>query len=39
VDLAAYAAYLEGKLQDYELPTEEIERALQDISSLPKPAI
>lgn len=37
VDLAAYSAFLEGKLSDHELPDEEIERALKDISSLPKP--
>lgn len=36
VDLAAYDAYLSGKLQRYELPEEEIERALKAIESLPK---
>ncbi len=37
-DLAAYDAYLAGQMQDYTLPQEEIERALRDIESLPKPA-
>lgn len=37
VDLAAYEAYFAGKLLDYELPTEEIHRALGDIEPLPKP--
>jgi tryptophan synthase beta chain len=37
VDLAAYEAYMRGKLQDHPLPEEEIERALQAIESLPKP--
>lgn len=39
VDLGAYSAFLEGKLADHELPEEEIERALQDISALPKPKV
>jgi tryptophan synthase beta chain len=37
VDLAAYDAYLSGKLQAYELPDEEIHRALQAIKDFPKP--
>jgi tryptophan synthase beta chain len=37
VDMAAYEAYLGGKLFDYELPEEEIHRALGDIGPLPKP--
>ena len=37
VDLAAYDAYLSGKLQQYELPEEEIARALKAIEGLPKP--
>ncbi|RLB20178.1 MAG: TrpB-like pyridoxal-phosphate dependent enzyme, partial [Deltaproteobacteria bacterium] len=37
VDMAAYEAYLAGKLADHELPEEEIERALKDIEPLPKP--
>jgi len=37
VDMAAYEAYLHGKLADHELPEEEIERALKDIEPLPKP--
>ena len=36
VDLAAYDAYLAGKLQPYELPEEEIGRALKAIEGLPK---
>jgi tryptophan synthase beta chain len=37
VDMAAYEAYLQGKLSDYSLPAEEIHRALEDIAPLPKP--
>ncbi|MEW5725627.1 MAG: TrpB-like pyridoxal phosphate-dependent enzyme [Thermodesulfobacteriota bacterium] len=37
VDLAAYDAYFAGKLTDYALPEEEIERALKAIATLPKP--
>ena len=38
MDLAAYDAYLSGKLEDYELPEEEIQKALAAIKDLPKPA-
>ena len=38
-DLGAYDAYLAGELEDFELPEEEIERALKAIEPLPKPAI
>jgi tryptophan synthase beta chain len=37
VDLAAYDAYLSGKLTKYELPDEEIKRSLDAIAGLPKP--
>ena len=37
-DLGAYDAHLGGKLEDFELPEAEIERALQAIEPLPKPA-
>jgi tryptophan synthase beta chain len=37
-DLGAYDAYLHGQLEDYELPEDEIARALQAIEPLPKPA-
>jgi len=37
VDMGAYEAYLRGKLSDHALPQEEINRALADISELPKP--
>jgi tryptophan synthase beta chain len=37
VDLASYDAYLSGKLTDYRLPEEEIERAKQVIGQYPKP--
>jgi tryptophan synthase beta chain len=37
LDLGAYLAYFEGKLTDYDLPEEDIQRALKDISQLPKP--
>ena len=36
-NLAAYDAYLSGKLEAYELPDEEIRRALKAIEGLPKP--
>ena len=36
VDLAAYDAYLSGNLTKYELPEEEIERALKALEGLPK---
>jgi len=39
VDMAAYDAYFAGKLHDYELPEEEIERALRAIEPLPKPKV
>jgi tryptophan synthase beta chain len=35
-DLAAYDAYLQGKLTDYALPEEEIKAALNDLEGLPK---
>lgn len=37
VDLASYDAYLSGKLQMYELPEEEIQRAIRITESFPKP--
>jgi tryptophan synthase beta chain len=37
-DMAAYEAYLHGELEDFELPEEEIQRALRAIERLPKPA-
>jgi tryptophan synthase beta chain len=37
IDLGAYDAYLRGELSDYDLPEEEIHRALADIEPLPKP--
>jgi tryptophan synthase beta chain len=37
VDLASYDAYLSGKLEKYELPDEEIQRALKAIEKFPKP--
>jgi len=37
VDLAAYDAYFQGKLFDYELPQEEIDRALKALEGFPKP--
>ena len=38
-DLGAYDAYFSGELEDFALPDAEIERALQAIEPLPKPAI
>lgn len=37
LDLAAYDAYLAGKLQDFELPDEEIARLLKDLEKFPRP--
>jgi tryptophan synthase beta chain len=37
-DLGAYDAYLHGQLEDFELPEDEIARALHAIEPLPKPA-
>ncbi|MEA3470986.1 MAG: TrpB-like pyridoxal phosphate-dependent enzyme [Thermodesulfobacteriota bacterium] len=37
VDLASYDAYLSGKLIDYELPDDEIERAKKTVGQYPKP--
>jgi tryptophan synthase beta chain len=37
MDLSAYDLYFSGKLEDYELPEEEIRRALEEIKDLPRP--
>lgn len=37
VDLAAYDAFLSGALRPYQLPEEEIKRALKSIANFPKP--
>jgi len=37
VDMAAYEAFLTGKLADHELAEDEIKRALKEIEPLPKP--
>ena len=37
VDMAAYEAFLKGKLADHALPEDEIHRAIADIEPLPKP--
>jgi tryptophan synthase beta chain len=39
VDMMAYNAYFEGKLSDYELPDEEIQKSLKDLENYPKPKI
>jgi tryptophan synthase beta chain len=38
LDLAAYDAYFAGKLENYDLPREEIKRALVQIQTMPVPA-
>lgn len=38
IDLAAYDAYLSGKLEDYVLPDEEIKKLIKDLEKFPKPA-
>jgi tryptophan synthase beta chain len=37
VDLAAYDSFFQGELSDHELPQEQIDAALKDIESFPKP--
>ncbi len=37
VDMGAYESYFRGKLSDHELPQEQIDAALKDLESLPKP--
>lgn len=37
IDLAAYDAYLSGKLEDSALPDEEIRKLLKDLEKFPKP--
>jgi len=37
MDLAGYDAYLSGKLSDYELPTEDLEKFTAALKDLPKP--
>lgn len=37
IDLPAYDAFLSGSLMPYELPEEEIQRALKSIANFPKP--
>ncbi|MGC8720216.1 MAG: TrpB-like pyridoxal phosphate-dependent enzyme [Thermodesulforhabdaceae bacterium] len=39
LDLAAYEAYLEGKLVNYSLSEEEIREALKELEHLPKPSL
>jgi tryptophan synthase beta chain len=38
IDLAAYDAYLSGKLEDFVLPDEEIQKLIKDLEKFPKPA-
>jgi len=37
IDLAAYDAYLSGKLEDFVLPDEEIQKLIKDLEKFPKP--
>ena len=37
IDLAAYDAYISGKLEDYVLPDEEIQKLIKDLEKFPKP--
>ena len=39
IDLAAYDAYLSGKLVDYVLPDDEIQKLLKDLEKFPKPKV
>ena len=38
MDLTGYKAYLEGKLVDYPLPDEEMQKSLTSLENLPKPS-
>lgn len=38
LDLAAYDAYLSGKLEDYVLPDDEIAKLIKDLEKFPKPS-
>ncbi len=38
MDLTGYQAYLEGKLVDYPLPDEEMQKSLTSLENLPKPS-
>ena len=37
MDLSGYQAYFDGKLQNYSLPEEDLQRSLAVIKDLPKP--
>ncbi len=37
MDLAAYDAYISGKLEDYVLPDEDIQKLLKDLEKFPRP--
>lgn len=37
IDLPSYDAYMSGKLQDYALPNEDIEKLLKDLEKFPRP--
>ncbi len=39
MDLQGYQSFFDGKLHDYELPQEEIQRALNALDGLPKPQV
>ena len=38
MDLTAYDAYLSGKLEDFVLPDEEIQKLIRDLAKFPKPS-
>ena len=37
IDLAAYDAYISGKLKDYVLPDDEIQKLIKDLEKFPRP--
>jgi tryptophan synthase beta chain len=39
MDLGGYDAYFSGKLTDYPLPQDEMNKSLKSIEGLPKPAM
>ncbi|MGD0821816.1 MAG: TrpB-like pyridoxal phosphate-dependent enzyme [Desulfomonilia bacterium] len=39
MDLKGYESYMEGKLMDYPLPEEELQRSIKSLNGLPKPKV
>jgi tryptophan synthase beta chain len=39
IDLPSYDAFMNGRLEDYALPDEEIEKLIEDLKKFPKPKV